>query len=58
MDVTVATVIKNVCLSMRQKADLVSFRSCIQTLTSLTHLVAENPVRASVYLGCPESVQR
>jgi hypothetical protein len=47
---------KNVCLSRRWKADLVCFRSCIQTLASLTLLVAYKPDQAPVYLGCPESV--
>jgi hypothetical protein len=40
MAVIIATVIKNVCLSRHQKADLISFRICIQTLASLTHFVA------------------
>jgi hypothetical protein len=40
---TVVTVIENVCLSRRWKADIVFFRSCIQTLASLTHLVAQKP---------------
>jgi hypothetical protein len=44
------------CLSRRRKADLVSFSICIQTLARLTHLVAEKPDQAPVYLGCPESV--
>jgi hypothetical protein len=43
MAVTVAAVIKNVCLSRRWKAELVIFRFCIQTPASLTHLVAEKP---------------
>jgi hypothetical protein len=43
MAVTVATVIRNVCLCRRQKADLESFKICIQTLVSLTHLVAQKP---------------
>jgi hypothetical protein len=41
--VTVATVIRNMCLSKRRKADLESPRICIQTLASLTHLVAQKP---------------
>jgi hypothetical protein len=40
MAITVATIIKNVCLSRHRKADLISFRSCIQTLACLTHFVA------------------
>jgi hypothetical protein len=39
--VTIATVIRNVCLSRHRKADLESFRSGIQTLATLTHLVAQ-----------------
>jgi hypothetical protein len=31
------------CLSRRRKSDLESFRICIQTLASLTHLVAQKP---------------
>jgi hypothetical protein len=38
-------VIKNVCLSRRRKADLVSFRSDIQTLATLIQLVAQKPDR-------------
>jgi hypothetical protein len=45
MAVTVAMVIENVCLSRHRKADLISFRSCIQTLASLTHFVALKPDR-------------
>jgi hypothetical protein len=30
------------CLSRRQKADLEFFEICIQTVVSLTHLVAQN----------------
>jgi hypothetical protein len=43
MVVTIATVIENVCLNWRRKADLVIFRSSIQTLASLTHFVAQKP---------------
>jgi hypothetical protein len=45
MVVTVATVIKNVCLNRRQKAHLEPFRSGIHTLAALTHLVAQKPDR-------------
>jgi hypothetical protein len=45
MAVTVATVIKNMCLSRRWKADLISFRSYIRTLASLTHLSAQKTDR-------------
>jgi hypothetical protein len=38
-------VIGNVCLSRHRKADLILFRSCIQTLASLTHFVALKPDR-------------
>jgi hypothetical protein len=40
-------VIKNVCLSRRQKADSIYFRSCIQTLACLTDLVAQKPDRTA-----------
>jgi hypothetical protein len=42
MAITIATVIKNMCLSRRQKSDLVSFRSCILTRACLTDLVTQN----------------
>jgi hypothetical protein len=42
MVVTVATVIKNVCLSRRRKDDLDSSRIDIQTLANLTHLTPLN----------------
>jgi hypothetical protein len=38
-------VIENMCLSKRWKADLISFRSYIRTLASLTHLVAQKTDR-------------
>jgi hypothetical protein len=43
MAITVATVIENMCLSSRWKADVVIFGSCILTLASLTHFVAPKP---------------
>jgi hypothetical protein len=43
MAVTIAVVIKNVWLSMHRKANLVTFRSCIQTLANLTHFMAQKP---------------
>jgi hypothetical protein len=43
MAITVATVIGNVCLSRRRKADSISFRSCIRTLASLTRLMTQKP---------------
>jgi hypothetical protein len=43
MAVTIATVIKNMCLSRRQKADLESSRIGIQILASLTHLLVQKP---------------
>jgi hypothetical protein len=43
MAVTIATVIKNVCVSRRRKADLESSRISIQTLVSLTHLMVQKP---------------
>jgi hypothetical protein len=45
MAVTVATVIGNMCLSRRQKADSIPFRSSIWTLASLTHFAAQKPDR-------------
>jgi hypothetical protein len=36
------------CLRRSQKAELVSFKSCIRTLTSLTHLVAQKPDQTPV----------
>jgi hypothetical protein len=57
MAVTTTVVSKNVHMSKRRKADLVSFRSFIQTLASLTHLVAQKSDQALVYPGCPESVE-
>jgi hypothetical protein len=38
-------VIETICLSRHPKADLMSFRSCIRTLASLTHFVALKPDR-------------
>jgi D-ribose pyranose/furanose isomerase RbsD len=46
--VTTAAVIENVCLSRRWKAQHIMFRSCIQTLASSTHLVAQKPDLASI----------
>jgi hypothetical protein len=43
MAVTVAMVIRNVCLSRHRKSNLVFFRSCIQTLATLTHHGAQKP---------------
>jgi hypothetical protein len=45
MAITIATVIGNICLSRRWKADSISFRSCIWTLASLTHHMAQKPDR-------------
>jgi hypothetical protein len=47
--VTVATVIKNVCLSRCRKADLEFFRSGIQTLAILTHLAASKRDRTPAF---------
>jgi hypothetical protein len=41
--VTVALVIKNVCLHRRRKAKLVTSKMGAQTPTSFTHLVAQKP---------------
>jgi hypothetical protein len=48
MVITIATVIRNVCLSRHQKADSISFRSCIRTPASLTHHMAQKPDRTTV----------
>jgi hypothetical protein len=45
--ITVATVIKNVCLSRCRKADSISYRRCIRTLASFTHFVALKPNRTN-----------
>jgi hypothetical protein len=47
MAITIATVIRNVCLSRRRKADSISFRSYIRTLASLTHRMAQKPDRTT-----------
>jgi hypothetical protein len=47
MAITIATVIRNVCLSRHRKEDSISFRSCIRALASLTHLVAQKPNRTT-----------
>jgi carboxypeptidase C (cathepsin A) len=47
MAITVATVTKNVCLNRHRKADSISFRSCIRTLASLTHHMAQKSDRAT-----------
>jgi Na+/melibiose symporter-like transporter len=47
MAINVATVIRNVCLSRRHKADSISIRRCIRTLASLTHHIAQKPDRAT-----------
>jgi hypothetical protein len=39
--------IRNVCLSRCRKANSISFRSCIRTLVSLNHLVAQKPDRTT-----------
>jgi hypothetical protein len=41
-------VIENECLSRHKKSDLISIRSCIRTLASLTHLVAYKPDRPPI----------
>jgi hypothetical protein len=55
MAVTVAAVIKNMCLRRRRKDEFVTFRTCIQTPACFTHLVAQKPDQAPVYPVCPES---
>jgi hypothetical protein len=47
MAISVATVIRNVCLSRRPKADSIFFISCIRALACLTHLVAQKPDRTT-----------
>jgi hypothetical protein len=47
MAITVAIVIRNMCLSRRWKADSISFGSCIRTLASLTYHMAQKPDRTT-----------
>jgi hypothetical protein len=47
MAVTVTVVIENVCLSRHQKAELVIFRTGIQTPASFSHLMAQEPDQES-----------
>jgi hypothetical protein len=47
--ITIAAVIKNVCLSRRWKAEFIIYRTGIQTPASFTHLVAQKPDQALVY---------
>jgi hypothetical protein len=47
MAITVATVIGNACLSRRWKADSIYFRSCIRSLASITHHMAQKPDRTA-----------
>jgi hypothetical protein len=49
MAITVATIIKNMCLSRHRKADSISFRTCIRTLASLTHHMAQKPDRTNAF---------
>jgi hypothetical protein len=49
MAVTVAPVMKNVCLSRRQKAELVTSKMGVQTPTSFTHLLTQKSDQAPVY---------
>jgi hypothetical protein len=44
---TIATFIGNVCLSRHWKVDSISFKSCIRTLASITHLMAQKPDRTT-----------
>jgi hypothetical protein len=48
MVITVATVIRNICLNRCRNADSISFRSCIRTLAGLTHHMTQKPYRATV----------
>jgi hypothetical protein len=56
MAVTIATIIRNVCLSRRQKADLESSRIGVQTLASLTHIVAQKLDQTPA--GAPDTVRQ
>jgi hypothetical protein len=47
MVITVATAIKNMCLSRCRKAESIHFRSCIRTLASLTPQLAQKPNRTT-----------
>jgi hypothetical protein len=49
MTLTVATVIKNVCLSRHRKADLIPIRSSIRALASLTHVAAQKPEQTPTF---------
>jgi hypothetical protein len=40
-------VIENVCSSRHQKSDSISYKSCIRTLASIAHLVAQAPDRTN-----------
>jgi hypothetical protein len=57
MAVTVAVVIENVCSSIYQKGEHVTFRTCIQTRASFAIPVAQKPDKARVCSVCPESDQ-
>jgi hypothetical protein len=55
--VTVAPIIKNVCLSRCQKVELATSRTCAQTQTSFTHLMAKNltnHLSTNLSIVCPE----
>jgi hypothetical protein len=57
MTITVAVVIKNVCVSRRQKDEHVAYRTCLQTPVSFAPLLVRKPDQAPVYPICPESDQ-
>jgi hypothetical protein len=52
--VTAVVVTKNVCMSRRWKAELVTYRICTEPLPRFMHFLPLKPDRAPV---CPESLQ-
>jgi hypothetical protein len=57
MAVTIATIIENVCLSRRRKAEFVIYRNLVQTPEILVLLLALKPDQSHVCPVCPESIQ-
>jgi hypothetical protein len=57
MAITVVAVIENMCLSRRQKAEHVTYRTHAQTSASFMLLVAQKPDQAPICPVCQESDQ-
>jgi hypothetical protein len=57
MAVTIAAVIKSVCLSRRQKAEHVTYRTPVQTPACFALLIAPKPNQAPICSVCPEPDQ-